>query len=71
MAEGTDTKENLIILRDVCYTITILHQRTIAGKHSMMGNWNLLEDREGKKGERQRERERENRNEGRNRETKK
>ena len=33
MAEGADTKENLVILRDEPYTITFLHPRSIALEH--------------------------------------
>ena len=45
MAAGADTKENPVILRDVCYTIAILCPSTITLEYFMMGNWNLLEDR--------------------------
>ena len=48
MAEGADTKENLVILRDICYTIAILHPSTIALEDFMLGNWNLWKVREGK-----------------------
>ena len=55
MAEGADTEENLVILRDVRYTIAILCPSTVALEDFMMCNWNLWEDREGgmrEKGER-------------------
>ena len=38
MAEGADTKENLVILRDKTHTIAFLWQRTIADDDLMLGN---------------------------------
>ena len=38
MAEGADTKENLVILRDETHTIAFLWQRTIAREDLMLGN---------------------------------
>ena len=54
MAEGADTKENLVIQEDEPYTIAFLHPRSIALEDFMMGNWNLWKVREGmrEKGER-------------------
>ena len=48
MAEGSDTKENLVILGDEPYTIAILHPRSIALEDFMLGNWNLWKVRKGK-----------------------
>ena len=53
--KGADTEENLVILRDVRYTIATLCQSTVALEDFMMGNCNLWKDREGgmrEKGER-------------------
>ena len=46
MAEGADTKENLVILGDEPYTIAFLHHTTITLEDLMLGNWNLWKVRE-------------------------
>ena len=53
MAEGADTKENLVILGNEPCTITF-HHTTITLEDLMLGNWNLWKVREGRNERRRR-----------------